>query len=63
MSKRIFTSRGVIQRENLTSASGSSSDDARLLRELADGGRPVGVVAFALAGVDRAAGEDPRARP
>ena len=61
MSKRTPTSAGVIQRENFTSASGSSSTIAGLLLQLADRRDAVGRVALALVGVDRAAGEDPHA--
>ena len=61
MSKRICTSAGVIQRENFTSAPGSSSSIPGLLVQLADRGRAVGVVAVALAGVDGAAREHPHA--
>jgi hypothetical protein len=51
VSKRIWTSAGVIQRENLTSAAGSS----RTIRDA------VRLVAVALAGVDGAAGKHPHA--
>ena len=58
VSKRIFTSSGVIQRENGTSSMSAAESDSGLLLELADGrGGVVGV----LAGVIRAAREHPGA--
>ena len=61
MSKRIFTSAGVIQRENLTSASGSSSSIAASSCSSRIAAAPVGRVAVALLGVHGAAREHPDA--
>ena len=58
VSKRIFTSSGVIQRENGTSSTSAGERDSRLLLELADGR---GGVVRVLARVIRAAREDPGA--
>ena len=59
MSKRIFTTAGVIQRENFTSSSGPGELDRRLLLQLADRRQPVRAVAVALVGVHGAAREHP----
>ena len=63
VSKRIVTTAGVIQRENLTSSDGVGDLDVRLLVKLAHRGRAVGLVAGALDLVDGAARGTPTPRP
>ena len=59
VSKRIVTTAGVIQRENLISSDGFASSMLGLLLQLADGRRAVGLVAGSLDLVHCASGEHP----
>ena len=59
VSKRVLTTSGVIQRENLTSSVAVGQRDAGLLVQLAHGGGAVRAVVLALGALDGAAREHP----